>query len=366
MIINRHNYEEFFLLYVDKELEADAQAAVENFVKQNPDLARELEMLQQAILIDDSIQFDQKELLYKQENSICLANYEEYFLLSADNELNEQQAAEVESFVLKNPQLQNEFTLLQQTRLQPEVISFAGKENLYHKEKKGIRIISLAFVRMGAAAAIAGIVYISFIVINKNEISPEKIVITASPKPEETLKNNNDNNIVQKSVTEKGVVSLNERKENRTDANYSTVNTRKQEKDNNSKFTKIKIQAATVHVEKIKNKKETQIPSQNIAVSETTPPNSTQVDTEKKLANLDDNSKPDLINHDGKNNVMINGLLVKEDQPLVTRAVYLETDHDDEEKSVYIGSVGINKNKLKGLLKKAAVFVDKKMRRDDN
>ena len=37
-MINRHNYEEFFLLYVDGELETAQRATVEKFIEQNPDL----------------------------------------------------------------------------------------------------------------------------------------------------------------------------------------------------------------------------------------------------------------------------------------------------------------------------------------
>ena len=41
MIINRHNYEECFILYWDNELTASQKQAVENFVKENPDLQEE-------------------------------------------------------------------------------------------------------------------------------------------------------------------------------------------------------------------------------------------------------------------------------------------------------------------------------------
>ena len=363
MIINRHNYEEFFLLYVDKELAADEYTAVENFVRQNPDLAPELEMLQQTILIEDNISFKQKELLYKKENSISLANYEEYFLLSADNELSEKQAAEVENFVLKNPQLQDEFTLLQQTRLQPEVIPFAGKEKLYRKEK-GIRIMSLPFVGMGVAAAIIGIVYISFIVINKNERSSTGIAMTTSRKPAETTSKNktdNENTIVQKSVAEKPVALQNNRKENGNNVKYSTLNKRKQEKDNTTKLKKIKIEAVAVKAKKAKSIKE-----MPLALLETVLHNSKPEEAKNKIKEFDGDSKFDLTNDAVKNNATIVEPLVKEDRPLVTSAVYLETNHDDEDKSIYIGSAAINKNKFKGLLRKAGAFLDKKLRPDDN
>jgi hypothetical protein len=76
--INRHNYEEFFLLYVDNELQQAERAEVEDFVRQNADLGSELEMLKQATLEQEDFSFDQKELLYKKEDGISLTNYEEF------------------------------------------------------------------------------------------------------------------------------------------------------------------------------------------------------------------------------------------------------------------------------------------------
>ncbi len=69
--INRNNYEEFFLLYTDGELNAAQQYEVENFVHQNPDLAIELEMFLSTRLHAETIEFDNKENLLRTEgNSI--------------------------------------------------------------------------------------------------------------------------------------------------------------------------------------------------------------------------------------------------------------------------------------------------------
>ena len=50
MNINRHNYESYFLLYVDNELSVQEIDALNLFIEDNADLKNELEILQQSIL----------------------------------------------------------------------------------------------------------------------------------------------------------------------------------------------------------------------------------------------------------------------------------------------------------------------------
>lgn len=367
-MINRHNYEEFFLLYADKELDADEQTAVESFVKQNPDLAKELDMLQQATLTDDHIQFKQKELLYKKEKGISLANYEEYFLLHADNELNEQEIVETNHFVLQHPQLQNEFILLQQTRLEPELIEFPDKENLYRKEKKVRRIIPFAMVRVGAAAAVAGIIYISFIVLNTNNNSNSNIVTATTEKS--AKKAEKIDNQIQKSLTEKFIVSSDVKKENKNKLKKASVASRKSVKYNRETITEIKSseKASLANKSKTNLKKETLNTNINIISSEKTtdrqaysPPKQIGI----KLSDNNGNSKilNDLAKDKSDN---VKQTIIEKQPALAVHAVYLEIDNDEEEKSVYVGGAEINKNKLKGLFKKATGFLNKKIHENDN
>src|SRR5690349_19664250 len=99
MNINRYNYEEFFLLYVDNELTKAEREEVEAFVHDNPDLEEELVMFRQSKLRPDaSIHFTGKESLLKPESASIVneTNYEEFFLLYVDGELNAVERREVE------------------------------------------------------------------------------------------------------------------------------------------------------------------------------------------------------------------------------------------------------------------------------
>ena len=68
MEINRNNYETFFLLYLDRELNPSEMSDVEKFVAENADLQKEFSLLRQTILVPAPIVFDQKELLFRKED----------------------------------------------------------------------------------------------------------------------------------------------------------------------------------------------------------------------------------------------------------------------------------------------------------
>ena len=152
MNINRNNYEEYFLLYTDKELTAAEKNMVELFVQQNPDLEEEFIMLRQAVAKPDTdIIIQNKSSLFKNDGVISPINYEEKFLLYADNELTLSEIQETEKFALSNSSLQNEFTLLQQVKYEADTsIVFPDKRSLYKKEEDN-KIIPFLWKAIAAA-----------------------------------------------------------------------------------------------------------------------------------------------------------------------------------------------------------------------
>ena len=67
MEINRNNYETFFLLYLDRELNMSEMSDVEKFVNDNADLQKEFSLLRQTVLAPVYTEFDHKELLFRKE-----------------------------------------------------------------------------------------------------------------------------------------------------------------------------------------------------------------------------------------------------------------------------------------------------------
>ena len=179
MNINRHNYEEYFILYMDNELGSDDRRMVESFVLQHPDLKEELDLLLQYKLTPDTeILFPGKEDLIKVngETPITLTNYEEWLVLYIDNELTTDQRKAVERFMSDKPSIQEELALLERSKLQPEQIVFAGKGSLYRKEEK-IRPLPVRWWRIAAAAVLLlGIGITTAVVINKRSSGENSIV----------------------------------------------------------------------------------------------------------------------------------------------------------------------------------------------
>jgi anti-sigma factor RsiW len=185
MNISRHNYEEYFILYMDNELAPAERRMVEDFVQLHPDLKEELELLQQFKLTPDTnIVFAGKEELLKgKEVSIVnLSNYEEYLLLYTDHELNPAQKAAVEQFASENLAVQKELDLLRFTRLQPESIEFPDKASLYRREEK-VRALPVRWWRAAAAILILALGLSAVWMISRQ--SDEAAVAGATPGKEQ-------------------------------------------------------------------------------------------------------------------------------------------------------------------------------------
>lgn len=189
VVITRDNYEVFFVMYIDDELNATEREAVDQFVQQNPDLEEELVMLQQSVLRpDDSIVFEQKENLFRHSanSPINEENCEEYFVLYGDDELTNEEKDKVEQFVYKHPQYQADFELIQQVKLVPDnTLAFPDKTYLYRSEEDDARVIAFPWWRFAAAAVALLIIGGSAFYLSTHSVasSSDTAVVTKPSKP---------------------------------------------------------------------------------------------------------------------------------------------------------------------------------------
>lgn len=365
MNINRHNYEEFFLLYVDGEMSEADKLAVESFVSQHSDLKEELDMLLQVKLLpDEEDVFIDKSALYRTGGEVVsLQNCEEKFLLYIDNELNEQDKNRVETFVLQHPQLQNDFTLLKKTVLTPETIPHPNKEELYRTEKDRKPIIYMPWLRYTAAAAIVGLaISVWFMkqptkqaVGMQNELALVGAKKDAAPGNDK-IESGAKSQVPEQVAGEKTAITPN-------DLIASTSSSTGSRKDNTglsvitAKNNDVKgsgIQTSLTKTSEGKGGMPTNnYPGKNANVDNVDP----KVDFVKaKVVDLTDHieTPEEHVNiiYPEKN------LIVREavdksssDKPIAQQAVYRELNTDDD-KSLYVGSLELNKDKLRGLARK--------------
>lgn len=149
MKINLTNYEEYFLLYADKELDETSRKMVEDFVLANPQLKKEFNIINDTVLSLNSISFSDKTSLLKDEGN----NIQSELLLFLDNEkvANEKKLLDL---INTNQSVSDEWSLLQKTKLPDEKIEYKNKALLYRYETP---VYSFRFFKYAAAAMIIGI-----------------------------------------------------------------------------------------------------------------------------------------------------------------------------------------------------------------
>lgn len=316
MKINRHNYEEFFLLYIDNELDSNDKKLVEEFIQENTDLKTEFLQLQQTVIPYDKIIFKNKAALTKQS---LTPDFQEQILLYLDNELTIEKKLEFESLLNSTPPLEEELEGFKLTILPLEKVEFKNKKLLYKEEET--KVIPFPWLRISAAAIFIGLLATTW-VFKDNLFSTSTPINTAQAKP--VISNRFENNKTE---------SLN---------NVASIN--------NSKALSKKIVVPNTNKSAITLKTITEVPRKEIDFA---------------LAQLN-RVIPAINSNETINNKLINTLEPQElnnltpssnekslrSDEITKPTVYKELDTSDEEDNrILIGSTEFNKKKLKNIFK---------------
>ena len=169
MEINQHNYEHYFLMYIDNELSGEEMAAVNDFIMQYPNYANKLEALQQLKISPDTLIYENKFSLYK------LSEQDEQCIAYLENEMTSEEKASFENKLSANTSLQSTVKQWQATFIAPPTtieIAPNFKNSLYKNSAK-IKPLwaTVTFKRWASVAAILLVVigYNLFNAENKQE-----------------------------------------------------------------------------------------------------------------------------------------------------------------------------------------------------
>ena len=276
-------------------------------------------------------------------NGIGIDNYEEYFLLDIDGELNKKQHGEVDRFILLHPELQPAFTLLQQSVLEPEQIVFADKASLYRKEER--RVIPFGWKQMAVAAALIGITVAIWWLMPAGKENNSVAKVQTDKATITPLGNDTAIEINKQSI--KPIEQTN---------NDVAVTKPEEDKKNNAVVAK-KVEVKS----NMANKKNIAVNNNNLADNsvkhhEQKTAVTNEVLPEKKdepIVAYNDQSND---NNNGEHSQVVTANVNQADiaaNNIIQPAVYKELNTDDDkDQSLYVGSLNLNKNKLRGVFKK--------------
>ena len=129
MDINRHNYESFFMDYLDGEMSPDQVIKLMSFLKENPDLKTELEEFEEISVEPDKKRFESK-ISLKKTFIVNDSNFDIFCIASLEGDLTNEEATLFQNWLQQNPLKAREFELYKKTRLIPEKITFGFKSTL--------------------------------------------------------------------------------------------------------------------------------------------------------------------------------------------------------------------------------------------
>lgn len=349
MLINHHNYETYFLLYADGELDAAGMRQVDAFVAQQPHLGTELDLLLQSKLeCPHSAVMPGKHLLLKSLpwDAEHLTHDQRHMLLQLDGELDTTPAEALRQLVATDAQALCDWNSLCTAQLDAtEMVEMPNKHLLYRQKEETKPLYWLRPLAM--AAAVVGLGWFALTRFTQSPIEPEK----QSTAGITTQKNATP-------VVKTDSVSLNLQKPT-LNPNYDVANT---QQASDTATLPLRMPSASQQA----------LAQQALAQQTTVPPEQEAVaqPAERMLAQL---SKVTPVTSVTKNTTAFDATVsenatrlttvepaVQPTNNLAVAAVYNE-EPGSEDEYVYISGARIEKQKLRGVFRKVGRTIGRTM-----
>ena len=133
MKINRHNYEEFLLDFIEGNLPANEAEAVQSFLDKNPDVKAETQDLLNFKLADNATKFQSKNLLKKDPEVDIegISKFERLSVAFLENDISDKEHLLLNKIIEQSEGKQHEHEVIQKTKLQIDKrVVFPNKSKL--------------------------------------------------------------------------------------------------------------------------------------------------------------------------------------------------------------------------------------------
>ncbi|WP_165836070.1 hypothetical protein [Marinifilum breve] len=146
--IDRHNYEEFFLDYLEGNLNDSEKKNLESFLVLNPDLKEELEEMCLIELEEENITFDKSSL----KQIPFETDFEDFCVAKLEGDLEQEEEIAFTKYLNENLIGKAQYQLYEKTKLKADIgIIYPDKEELKRKERKIIPYWMISGVGIAAS-----------------------------------------------------------------------------------------------------------------------------------------------------------------------------------------------------------------------
>ncbi len=167
MRIDRHNYELYILDYFEGNLPENLANAMSEFLKSNPDIENETKELLDAVLISESVEFENKDSLKKnlQTDIPGISKFEQLSIAVLENDILNEEKHHLETILNKDEEKRNIHKLIQKLKFEPDLsIKYPNKLKIKHFNRFSIiRKHKTAFALAASIALLIGFAFYKYL-----------------------------------------------------------------------------------------------------------------------------------------------------------------------------------------------------------
>ena len=179
-MITRDNYEIWFIDYLDGRLNPLQISQLMVFLKENADLAAELEGLGETFLVAEQISFEAKDYLKEISQKALVINnnnFDDLCIARIEGDLNAEQRKEFERYLFTHPEKINDYGLYAKTRLQPDYNVIYDKKSSLKKYSIKNNYRKYFIPAVGIAASVILLILAYFYMNDFDAIKDRKSVV---------------------------------------------------------------------------------------------------------------------------------------------------------------------------------------------